>query len=281
MWKSGYNKNRGEETNMKNYRSPLVVLPAIFMLSLGLSLLLRTSPTDSDVYVGLTSVNRQTTNTGDGAKLVIKAPEVGEIGELIRLDVSGSTAAQFKWLLVPQSTDFEFYDDGKHAVFSARKPGDYMFIVACGLENTVDVLTHVVKIVGPVPTPPDPNNTNYPVVARPKDGALLTAWIPYWCSQAQRSKEETLKLAASFDSVAATISAGINTTPQQIIEVTSKSNNQALGASIDGWIPVLQNIQLEMKIRAQAGTLTTPEQHSLLWREIADGLKAYAAAFQK
>ncbi len=263
---------------MKKYQSPLLIIPAILILSICVSLAIKPMRINPSIYTGLTSVNHASTNS-DGAKLVIKAQEVGEIGELIRLDVSGSTAAQFKWILVPQSIDFESYAEGKYAVFSARKSGDYMFIVACGLGDTVDVLTHVVKIVGPAPLPPDPS-VKYPVITRPQDGSALVTWIPYWCSQAQRTQEESLKLAASFDSVAATISAGINTTPQQIIEVTSKSNNQALGASIDGWIPVLQNIQLEMKIRAQAGTLTTPEQHALLWREVADGLTAYSTAFK-
>ncbi len=262
---------------MKKYLTPFLVFPLLLVLSIGIGLLVKPEFINPGIYSGLTSPNTPSTSMGDGAKLVIKAPEAGEVGELIRLDVSESAAAQFKWLLVPQSVDFEYYDNGKKAVFSARKPGDYMFIIACSLGDTVDVLTHVVKVIGTVPSP-EPNN-NYPNVSRPQDGAPLVQWVPYWCSQGLRSRDEALKLAASFDSISATISAGINTTPEQIITVTSKSNRQALGDSIDGWIPILQNIQLEMKIRAQNGTLVTPEQHALLWREIADGLKAYASLF--
>lgn len=215
----------------------------------------------------------------DVAKIVVNAQELGDVGELIRFDVSESTAESFKWLLVPESVDFEVYDEGKRAVFSAREPGEYMFVVACAYKGTVDVTTHVVTIEGPEPQPEPEPDDEYPVVPEPAAGASLVEWVPYWCSQAKRPKDETIRLAASFESVAATISAGVNTTPQEIIQATGKANRQALGESLQEWMPVLQNLQAEFKTRADAGTLVTAEQHAETWREVAESLRAYATLF--
>lgn len=214
------------------------------------------------------------------AKIVINAPSTGDVGELIRFDLSDSVAESFKWLRVPESVDFEVYANGRRAVFSARKPGEYMVIVACAYQGTVDVTTHTVIIIGPdpAPLPPGPNN-NYPVVPKPADGASLVVWMPYWCSSIQCPKDETMRLAASFESIVATIAAGINTTPQEIIVATSTANRQALGESITAWMPVLQNLQSALKTRSEAGIIVTAEQHAEAWREIAEGLRAYAALF--
>lgn len=239
------------------------------------------STTADNVYAGLTS-NQPTTRIvadGDAAKIIIHAPEMGEVGELIRLDVSESTGDDFKWIVVPTTLDFEVYQDGRKAVFSARKPGNYMFIIACSNAGTVDVITHTIKITGDnVPDPPTPDV--YPVVPKPADGSPLAAWMPYWCSQSKQEKNEAMKLAASFNSVAATIAAGVNTTPDQIIKATANANRQALGGSIDRWMPVLQALQGDLQARANAGLLQTPEQHAAAWREIAGGLMDYSEMFK-
>jgi hypothetical protein len=261
-----------------NYKSMLKVLGILaigVLLSLPIGLLLTKTP-NTDVYSSLTSVNTNIYKEDGDAKIVIKAPTTGEVGELVRLDVSESRADDFKWILVPSTVDFEIYDDGKKAVFSARKPGDYMFIVACSNGGSVDVATCIVTITGNAPAPPD---SVVPVVPDPGAGATLTQTLPYWCSQQKRPQKEALQLAASFDSVAASISAGVNTDPRAIVELTAQTNRQALGASMDDWLPVLQRLQQELKLRAESGTLRTAEDHAQTWREIAQGLKNYAALF--
>lgn len=210
----------------------------------------------------------------DVAQVVIHAPEVGEVGELIRLDVSDSTAESFRWLLVPESIDFEVYDNGQRAVFSARRPGDYMFIVACAYKGTVDVTTHVVTIRGDQPLPPDDGTPDIPA---PDENASVGEWLLYWCIQEQVPAHEALLLAQSFESVAATIAAGVNTTPQEIVEATAVANRQALGPAIDSWQPVLQQLQTLLRTKAENGSLVTAEQHANVWREIATGLQEYAA----
>jgi hypothetical protein len=212
---------------------------------------------------------------GDIAKIIVRAPEVAEIGELVRFDVSASQAESFKWLLVPESADFEVYNDGQQAIFSARKTGEYMFIVACAYKGTVDVATHVVTVGTPVPKPGD-----YPVVEKPDTKAPIKEWVPYWCSLTVRPEEETRRLAESFEGVAATIAAGVHTTPEEIVKATGDANQQALGDSVDAWKPFLLSLQNEFKKRAKAGTLVSPEQHAEMWREIAAGLRVYADLFE-
>ncbi len=209
------------------------------------------------------------------AKIIIKASSEAEIGQLVRLDVSASKAESFRWLLVPNSADFEVYADGKRAVFSAREAGEYMFIVACAYKGTVSVSTHTIRVGNPTPRPGD-----YPIVERPSTGAAISGWVPYWCSLTGRPEKETRVLAESFEGIASTISAGVNTTPQEISEATGNANRQSLGDSIEAWKPFLLSLQNEFKNRATAGTLVSAEQHAEMWREVAKGLRAYADLFE-
>jgi hypothetical protein len=228
-----------------------------------------------DVGHPLSAVATSDENTA-AARLVIKGPTKGVVGELIRLDVSNSCGQSFKWLLVPESVDFEVYDNGRRAVFSARKTGKYMFIMACALEDTVDVATHIVTIVKP--GEPDPNK-EYPKVDKPIAGSDLAKMLPYWCSLAKREREEALALAESFEGIAAAIAAGAYTTPEEISKATGDANRTALKTSLDSWLPVLSKLQTELRRRSNIGELKTPEQHAEAWREIAEGLLAYASMF--
>lgn len=198
--------------------------------------------------------------TGVAAKVVVDAPNKGRVGELIRFDLTKSVADSIKWLLKPESIDFQAYEDGRRAVFSARTPGEYMFIIAVASGGTVDVVTHTVTIEGPPAKP---------------DSQSLTEWVPYWLYPMQLDREEALRLAESFEETSDRITA--LSTPQGIIEATAEANRAALGDSLGEWKPLLKKIQATLANRAQAGTLTTPEQHKETWLEIARGLRKYAS----
>jgi hypothetical protein len=205
----------------------------------------------------------------DVARVVINAQEIAEVGELVRFDLTESTAESFKWILVPEAVDFEVYCDGQRAVFSARKPGSYMFIIGCAYEGTVDVAVHIVTVEGNDP----------PNILRPNVNASLDKWVPYWCSVNTLPKDEADKLAGSFEGVAAQIAADVLQEAEDIIKATSDANKQALGDSLSDWLPVLRELQTTMKTLAGQGKLTTPDQHQALWGEIAKGLRYYAAQF--
>ena len=226
------------------------------------------------------------------AHIVIKAQEVAEVGELVRFDLSASAAQSYKWILVPESVDFETYRDGEAAVFSARKPGKYMFIAACAYNGSVDVATHVVTVkkrVNPnTPDEPDepdepdkpdePDEPDEPDVARPDKNAGLDKWATYWCSVNERPVDEAERLAGSFEAVSAQIAAGVLQKADEIIAATADANRKVLGDSLPEWMPVLRELQAAMKARAQQGKLSTPDQHQALWMEIAAGLRHYASS---
>lgn len=208
------------------------------------------------------------------AHIVIKAQEVAEVGELVRFDLSESAAQSYKWILVPESVDFETYRDGEAAVFSARKPGEYMFIVACAYNGSVDVATHVVTVKKKV----DPDHPYEPDVARPDKNAGLDKWATYWCSVNERPADEAERLAGSFEAISAQIAAGVLQKADEIIAATAAANRKALGDSLPEWVPVLRELQAAMKARAEQGKLSTPDQHRALWLEIAEGLRHYASS---
>jgi hypothetical protein len=188
--------------------------------------------------------------------LTLEAPTKGKVGELIRFTLT-SEADSIKWLAPTE--DFQTFDNGRQAVFSARTQGTYTFIVAVALEGTVDVSRHTLVITGP---PERPTTDD------------LALWIPFWAETMNLPKEEALTLAASFEDVASRITA--ISTPKGIIEATAEANRTALGPSLAAWRPMLVKIQTALGKRSQTGLLSTPEQHTATWREIAAGLRKLA-----
>lgn len=190
------------------------------------------------------------------AKIVLVAPASVRVGELVRFDVSESVADSFKWLLVPQTPDFEVYADGKRAVFSARIEGEYQFIVACAKNGTVDVVTHVVRVVGP-PSMPTTDS--------------LAEWIPFWNWAEMLPREECELLAASFEEIASRKDE--LQSPEDWLRATSESNRKVLGSRIKAWKPMLDKIGKVLQKRASSGAMTTPEEHAKAWLEVAEGLR--------
>jgi hypothetical protein len=190
------------------------------------------------------------------AKIVLVAPDSARIGELVRLDVSESVADSFQWLLVPDSVDFEVFADGRKAVFSARTEGDYRFIIACAKDGTVDVITHVVRVIGPPPMP---------------ESDSLAEWIPFWLWTYQLPAEQAEALAAAFESVAA--EAPRLKTPTEWAQATAEATRRTLGDDLNAWKPILDRIGKAIAKQASEGSLQTPDQHAKIWMEIAEGLR--------
>lgn len=191
------------------------------------------------------------------AEIVLVAPSEAVVGELVRFDVSESTADSFQWVVVPDSvTDFEVYANGAKAVFSARVDGNYRFIVACAKGGTVDVVTHVVRVKGPPPMP---------------EGDSLASWIPFWMWSYKLPRDEVEALAASFEAIAADVSNLQE--PADWIKRTAEANREVLGDSLPLWTPILDRIGKVLGQRATEGALMTPEDHAKVWKEIAEGLR--------
>jgi hypothetical protein len=191
----------------------------------------------------------------DAAQIVLNAPSTARVGELVRLDASDSSADSFKWLLVPESVDFEVYAEGRKAVFSAREKGEYLFIVAVAKGSTVDVKTWVLHVIGP----PD----------EPVEGANIADFVVFWLWPMQVPQEQKLALADNFDRIS-----GLNLVDaREWVYETQKSNREVLGDAISVWEPFLRQLGAKLEQLATEGNLTTPEQHAQVWKDIANGLR--------
>ena len=199
---------------------------------------------------------QETEVQAETACVTVDAPQSCRIGELVRLDASLSVADSITWILIPESVkDIEIYDSGRRAVFSARTPGEYRFIVACAKDGSVDVKTFTITASGPP--------------ARPTTDDL-SAWIHYWMWSYELPRDQADALAKSFSDLA---TRGDLTEPQDWIKATAEANREALGDNITAWIPLLDKIGSALLKKAQDGALMTPEQHSAVWIEIAEGLR--------
>jgi hypothetical protein len=226
------------------------------------------------IYQGLTDLDI----VGE-AVVVITAPKEVKLGKLVVLDVSESTGNKFKWMVVPETEDFLVIDDGRRAVFSSGVPGEYMFIVACAAGDSVDVKRHIVRILSISPPPPidpiDPVSPPNPTRIMSELGKKVTSWCVK--VQSPTRSAEARQLADGFESVASQIDAGILTSAYEIIQSTTDAHKGALGDRLQVWIPFLRGLQAELEQRADNRTLVSPAQHSVAWKEIAKGLRYFAA----
>jgi hypothetical protein len=194
----------------------------------------------------------------------LAAPDKAGVGELVVLDATQSTATSFKWMIYPQTPNFLVIDGGKRAIFSEGHPGVYNIYLSGANGGEVDSIVQSIT-VGNSPTP-SPTPTPQPVDI----GTMVKGWVTLVTDP--NVKTESAALGSSFKSVAAQIRAGVLTTPDVIIKSTAVANNDALGNSASAWKPFFEKLQAELKSRSAAGTLTTPEQHALLWDAIGNGL---------
>ncbi len=190
------------------------------------------------------------------AKIVLVAPTSCRIGELVRFDVSASSATSFKWILTPDARDFLVYDAGARAVFSARTAGEYEFIVACAKGDTVDVVRHVVTILGPPPMPQTDS---------------LTDWIPYWNWPLDLPRAEIESVAASFEEIAAQSDDFEDI--GDFIKATAKASRKALGDRVEAWKPILDKVGANLSEKAESGAMTSPEECRAEWLKVAEGMR--------
>lgn len=193
----------------------------------------------------------------------IIAQETAEVGQLVRLSVEAA-ADDYMWIVVPESEDFEIYAEGQKAIFSARKPGSYLFIAAYCQNNKVSLLRHILVVKGPPKpvTPPGPN-------------ASILELIPYWAHQYKIPEATTTTLANNFSSTAAKAAAGEYESVQDLIDATAALNKNTDARQL------LDAITGYVVKKAQAGELETMEQHIMLWNRIAAALSGNVYAVEK
>lgn len=196
---------------------------------------------------------------GDSNDLVqISAPADAAVGQLVIIDATKSKAKSFKWIVVPETSNFLVIEDGRKAVFSEGRPGQYRFYIAGAAGDQVDAETHTIDVGGSAPSPV------------PGINQKVKAWVAQVNSAGKKSEQSAL--SASFSGVAAQIAAGVLKTPDDVIKSTAVANRGALGSSIDSWKPFADSLRTELNQLSQAGKLETMEQHADLWRQISAAL---------
>lgn len=209
------------------------------------------------------AITQEPVDNPEMAKLVVTGPTHVKTGDLVVISVENSRAASFKWVVMPSTDNFLVIDNGKRVVFSSGVGGEFKFVVACGLGDSCDVAVHTVTVIGEPATPAD----------------NLVSKIALWCKQIQSDskRDECLALAQSFSSVALVMEGGTLTTPSDIVKATFKSNQDALGDSLDAWLPFRKGLSKELTRMAEAKELTDAASHVKVWKAVAVALREYAA----
>lgn len=209
------------------------------------------------------AITQEPVDSPDQAKLVVEGPTKVKAGDLVVISVEASRAASFEWKVLPSTDNFLVIDEGRRVVFSSGVGGEFIFIVACSLGDTCDLAVHTVTVIGEAATPAD----------------SLASRVAMWCDKVEspNKRDECLALAQSFSSVALVMEGGTLTTPAEIVKATFKSNQDALGDSLDNWLPFRNGLAEELSKMASKGELPDTAAHVKVWKAIAAALREYAS----
>ena len=94
--------------------------------------------------------------------------------------------------------------------------------------------------------------------------------------ESDTKRDDCLKLAQSFASVAMVMDGGTLTTPGDIVRATVKSNQEALGDKLEAWLPFREGLATELKALAAKNELSDTASHIKVWKIIANSLRDYA-----
>lgn len=197
------------------------------------------------------------------ARVVIDAPSKVAIGELVKIDLSQSQGGGFDFIITPTPPGLAVFDGGKTIVCgTGPKPTVYTVIVSCALEGNSDVALLTIEVSDKVIEP---------------DKSLMPK-IKSWASvvMSPNRREEAMTLAQSFASVGIIAEQGGFENVDAMLEATAISNRDALGKSLQYWVPFLDSLMRELEIIADNGGLNTIDEHAQVWKSVAEGLRVFA-----
>lgn len=246
----------------------------IFMFAVG-NIATYTTPQYNGVQAGSPAHQISRQASGDDtpqegkAAVVIQAPDKVKVGDLIRIDLSGSQGAGFDYQVIPEPPGLQVFDDGRTIVCgTGDKNVEYLFMISCALDGDSDIKTHIVRVHGA--------QTDSPV----NPGQNLVEKVKDWCDDVNSpdKRDDALALAQSFSSVAIIIEQDTFSSAEELVQATTTSNRDALGDNLEQWESLLNSLMLELKAMASAGQLPDIRSHARVWKDVARGLREYAAS---
>lgn len=212
------------------------------------------------------------TPTEDSAKAIVEGPDKAELGTLVVLNASESSAAAFLWIADGLSPDqYNVDSSGMQLYFAAPcEAGLYKFVLSVALDNTVDALIHTV-VVGDAPDPPDPPEPPEP----PLTG--FTKEIFDWAIELV--PEEVLKKPAgafysNYMTIVSQIEAGALDELEKVDWEITKLNRAAVNDQTrKQWLPWFEKLKERFDELEAADKLNTVQDASKLFQEIAKALE--------
>lgn len=180
-------------------------------------------------------------------QLNLEAPNECEVGELVRLNASGSDI--IVWEIVPETGDFEAV--GKRAFFSSRVGGEYLIIIAGCIDKQPMLKTHSIRVNGEIQS-----DSNLDSLIKTLLGRVQT----------QNKREEAIQLAQSFRVIGQT-----ELSADKIIEATANVNRNALKDSLDAWKPFLDGIGAYLDAQETY-------DYRIVWPQIANSIEKWIDA---
>jgi len=184
--------------------------------------------------------------------ITLDVPATCEIGELVRLDATGSDVDALTWQIIPDTPDFEVVDGGKRAFFSSRQPGEYRVIIAGAKGGVPSLLTRVIEVTG---------------TAKPLSLKQVVTKAVKSVADYPGKDEKQKALGQVFRRLASD-----NLDVDKILEATALANSAVLGADLDKWVPFLDAIGDELDAMILDGRLGDRASYSAAWLTIAEVL---------
>ncbi len=195
--------------------------------------------------------------------------DTAEVGELVRFLADGEIV---KWQCLPETIDSESYGEfNENYVISFREAGFYTVVAAIYSAGELEIFTQEIAVEGPVVVVVSPIVVD-PVVIPIRIDEELVDRVAGWAKKYKVRKSTSLSLAENFEAVLFDIAAGELLTPGQIIAATADLNSE---------LKLNENLMAEMQAyltsQADMGSLRTVDQHVVVWRSIARGLRNAAS----
>lgn len=199
--------------------------------------------------------------------LVLNAPDIIDVGQLVILDARSSDVDHITWQVIPHTEDFRVVDDGTDFLgmgfLSARPDGPAQYVlILSGSKATPDgksisFLQHKTIVVNGVDLDEGPTT--------------LVSKVSSWVRRVENyeGKDEAAKrLAGVFSKLATKESVTVDT----ILQDTAAGNTGALGDDLEKWKPFLLALEDNLDALIQAGGLETREDYRETWLAIARGI---------